>query len=1115
MHGTLSEEELDKIVDFILTSPRIILKTNGKLFSRALIVRLRDIVKGNKSNDFILSLDQEKALIDAFLAGNKGFTNWTPDLIKNNPECIKVALENDINSACYMHLNEQLKRDVIKLALKKKYVIDANSPRFLKENYDVALQSIYVDHESIDNIPLDEYLGNDRKNLIRAAIQGGYVLHYRSPEEICNSVEATLASIKQDISTLDFATKSVKCSPEILNYLIENKEYNHLTYDNVDYVPVNTLAYPNILKFILEKKGILTNGVLSDGDSYDSIRINYDERERRLFADRYVELFSKVIAKTPTIADLQNFLEYFAQTSWEDYRASNADQYTNIFGKIIATIQDSDSSRLCVHMLSDLLDNMKDLVGKRYDELLVAIEKCYDIIHGETVSEELDKYRDIIASISALYLAKCKEDYKKEEKEKYIRMYKPFFEPRIDHPVVKKKITEYLQKNQLIKLYLSEDPEILELVSQIRSKFADKVSDEDFELMIKNFLSSSCSYSKLDKFLRAPFGFNKYKKSIEAKKLVNRLNQHYIDYDSNELTNYKSIIEFDDNNNRYIYTGPTFEKGEIERFEKYREKQRIFKQIKQILMEKARTFAVSMDYSDDLLDELADDLPFNDEYMQFSKRLSNEEFTFREFLDNVLVITDNVYDSFVDDDSYKELCKLFDTYPLAWIMLMQDYRDVDLEFDRDDYKRIVTQMSALLRMAQGFGYEVQDFGEYRLLSEISESADNETLALLGPEIIKALAHYKEYTSYDVTKILNMASEMVSRMVLRNKSTVPFVEGQTQNYKYSLYDSQDISILLAGINTDACFRIDGNDNDFLHYCALDKNGFVIKITDMKGNFMARASGFRNGNCIFINQLRTVYDAGGNCYQGAYEAEKSQIIETFTKACEDIIKVSHSNKNEKNKIDYVFVTQSYSMQHVDSNVTSVVYNEIGRYPMSMGNKDWRNFVDNTPNLDHCGYDRGFTTDYGGYYLICVAHITGENTEDFQLEPTNIRKKDVSACYTRRRNPIMVINNLTDDVVSRINRIKAIHTHINNLYFEPFIAKPGMTAFIGDNWYIVCLGKTIYDSCVELKDKQAQREFNATKDTISKLTVENAEAKEEVTKNCDSNADIQYVKTLGGLG
>ena len=88
------------------------------------------------------------------------------------------------------------------------------------------------------------------------------------------------------------------------------------------------------------------------------------------------------------------------------------------------------------------------------------------------------------------------------------------------------------------------------------------------------------------------------------------------------------------------------------------------------------------------------------------------------------------------------------------------------------------------------------------------------------------------------------------MAKRNKSTVPYIKGSTPNYNYSLYDPLDVTLLSCGYDTDACFRVGGIDNDFLHYCALDKNGFVIKITDKSGKFVARAAGFRNGNCIFL-------------------------------------------------------------------------------------------------------------------------------------------------------------------------------------------------------------------------------------------------------------------------
>ena len=97
--------------------------------------------------------------------------------------------------------------------------------------------------------------------------------------------------------------------------------------------------------------------------------------------------------------------------------------------------------------------------------------------------------------------------------------------------------------------------------------------------------------------------------------------------------------------------------------------------------------------------------------------------------------------------------------------------------------------------------------------------------------------------------------------------------------------------------------------FFHYCLLDKNGFILKIEDIYGNFIARAAGFRHGNYIYINQLRSIYDDRFNLNVNfEYSGEEfEEIIETFKQACNDIINTSQGNEKEKNKVEYIFVTK----------------------------------------------------------------------------------------------------------------------------------------------------------------------------------------------------------------
>lgn len=59
----------------------------------------------------------------------------------------------------------------------------------------------------------------------------------------------------------------------------------------------------------------------------------------------------------------------------------------------------------------------------------------------------------------------------------------------------------------------------------------------------------------------------------------------------------------------------------------------------------------------------------------------------------------------------------------------------------------------------------------------------------------------------------------------------------------------------GERTGACMRIGGVGETLFDFCLEDKNGFHIRFEDADtGEYISRVSGFRNGNSVFLNELR---------------------------------------------------------------------------------------------------------------------------------------------------------------------------------------------------------------------------------------------------------------------
>ena len=591
--------------------------------------------------------------------------------------------------------------------------------------------------------------------------------------------------------------------------------------------------------------------------------------------------------------------------------------------------------------------------------------------------------------------------------------------------------------------------------------------------------------AKIEDIIPKPDKYDDYLRYEKAAKLIKRLNMGNISFEGPEVKSYKDVIGFDEEKGKYVYIGVAFSDLEKTDIDCYKWMSKVSEMIKRDIALKIKEMNLEINITEEEMKELDEELPFNDEYYEFDKRYFSK-ITFGQLCWGTSLYNWNV-SKVKDEETYRLIHIVLIEQGLMWLLtLLQHHNFSKLTSNgiyRDQIKELVVNAPNLIKLAKELNIDLKSFDKVRFLMNISRGADLRSIDILGLDIVEKLCKYLGFTHGDRKLIVSRARRLVSKMAARRMSTVPYVSGETMNYKYSLYDSQDEDVLLAGINTDACFRVDGNDNDFLHYCCLDKNGFVIKITDKEGNFIGRAGGFRNGNCVFLNQLRTIYDRNGNHYDGEYENETSEIIETLRKACEDIVRTSQANELESEKIEYVFITRSYSLSDADFVVSYKVGRKIGDYPMETASQDWKDFIrDNRDDLYISGISDGFTTDYSsGYSKLCMASIKDIES----IEPEDLRFGDVEALYERTRNKIIATTMVDANILRKMRKIRGIYSYTNDEEYKDVIIPKGSTLFVGDNWYCVYSGDAIVDSCVLEFDEKAKREFGLVQDSLEKST------------------------------
>ncbi len=117
-------------------------------------------------------------------------------------------------------------------------------------------------------------------------------------------------------------------------------------------------------------------------------------------------------------------------------------------------------------------------------------------------------------------------------------------------------------------------------------------------------------------------------------------------------------------------------------------------------------------------------------------------------------------------------------------------------------------------------------------------------------------------------------------------------------------------LTYGERTGSCMRSGGLGEELYDFCLNDDHGFHIRFTDPNtGEFISRVSGFRNGNTVFLNQLRESNLEG---------YDSNDLIEICKKVADELIERS---KDSKNPINNVVISHDKVMDNDDIDTINI--------------------------------------------------------------------------------------------------------------------------------------------------------------------------------------------------
>lgn len=272
---------------------------------------------------------------------------------------------------------------------------------------------------------------------------------------------------------------------------------------------------------------------------------------------------------------------------------------------------------------------------------------------------------------------------------------------------------------------------------------------------------------------------------------------------------------------------------------------------------------------------------------------------------------ESVLDLIANKEKYDLLIKVLDKYKfLDWGDIFGNLKnELSLSGDDFDMFNFINAFSAILdnesRLLKQTGEDTISFNGFKILkySSIYSSVANGYKVLFG---IEDYEHIKQNNGpnsagADVQSRLDYDADLLIKMIQSNAVTIPsfskdFDVSNSKKLRVIVGCRGDTRNLTIGERTGACMRAYGAANALFTFTNTDSRGFQIVFEDPEtGIFISRVSGFRNGNTVFLNELRHSVD------------NKMFSDEDVIKACYDVAKeLVELSKDSEMPIENVVVS-----------------------------------------------------------------------------------------------------------------------------------------------------------------------------------------------------------------
>ena len=629
-----------------------------------------------------------------------------------------------------------------------------------------------------------------------------------------------------------------------------------------------------------------------------------------------------------TISSYRKIYEIEAEEQWKQLKSKNRDLFSSFFQRMYIQLEIYGIEKV-EKDYNNNLHIMAEVLGKDYDDIrskIISLNyflKSNDTKNAEKIKEDLKQYYKKFVILS-------KKRFIDEYVDKRLNSIKKYFSK-----ISSNKILKQMTENEFINVIKSRDNLYGKLLNGVNANFNVNLSNLDFERMIISILNKQDEETYKILNIKKPEFYD----DIKQMKSFRRLRANYVrkirenikpelygiceKYLNNPLENKnlksyfsqeqilflndiinlmkesKSIVDFN-NDMLFLSEYKEFTKENKKELEKFNYDISIFNEIKKIIFdmyirEKETYNELYKIVEEDVNNkELSGDIIFNDSNFE----LTDFSYAFDEkIIKNFISKLEE--ESFLSLNNY-EYMKLKD-------LLISDKLLAPMLYDNLNQAKLYELINNFHNIYSIMDYSLINKSNLDLIFKklnVYKYANGKQINMLGLEVVEKIINSNQFmdvkvTDDDIKERLVKAEDLLNRAETVTLSTVPYIDVNKNGVYISRYLNNDPKILTSGIDTNSCFKLSANDNDFLYYTILNKNGFVIKFTNKDGKLLGKAIGIRRNNILEINGIRNSDNSNLITSKEQYTQYKN-MLEAFDLYATKIIE---ETKDTNTPIDFV--------------------------------------------------------------------------------------------------------------------------------------------------------------------------------------------------------------------